>query len=97
MIGYWARSCPVKTSQHDVLATVYKERGKSLIALASWAKDSTSCLLSIDWKELGLDSQRAKLTAPAIEGFQAAASFSPSSEIPVEPGKGWMLVLEEGA
>jgi len=32
---------------------------------------------------------------PAIQGFQDAASFSPDGDIPVAPGKGWLLVLEE--
>jgi hypothetical protein len=93
MIGYWAHSCPVKTSQKDVLATVYKKSRRALISLASWAPESQSCRLSIDWGALGLNPETAKLSAPAIVGFQEAASFSPSSEIPVEPGKGWLLIL----
>jgi hypothetical protein len=96
MIGYWAHSCPVKTSQKDVLATVYKKSRRALISLASWAPESQSCRLSIDWGALGLNPETAKLSAPAIVGFQEAASFSPSSEIPVEPGKGWLLILSLG-
>ena len=37
MIGYWVDDCPVKTGRPDVLATVYKKNGSTLIALASWA------------------------------------------------------------
>jgi hypothetical protein len=38
-------------------------------------------------------ASRVRLTAPAIEGFQAAASFAPADRIRVEPGRGWRLVL----
>lgn len=97
MLGYWVPSCPVRTSRQDVLATVYKKDRRSLISIASWAPEAVQCRLSIDWAVLGLSAETAKLSAPAIEGFQDAASFSPSSAIPVEPGKGWLLMLEESA
>ena len=93
MIGYWAPSCPVKTSHQDVLATVYKKSRRALISLASWAPEAQNCQLSIDWEALGINPKTAKLTAPPIEGFQEAKSFTPAAEIPVEPGKGWLLVL----
>ena len=32
------------------------------------------------------------LRAPAIEDFQPAAEFGPGDAIPVEPGRGWLLV-----
>jgi hypothetical protein len=95
MIGYWVPSCPVETSDKNALATVYKKSRRALISLASWAPEPLSCRLSIDWQALGLDPKTAKLSAPPIEGFQRAASFSPSSEIPLEPGKGWLLILDE--
>ncbi len=95
MIGYWAPTCPVKTSRKDVLVTVYKKSRRSLIAIASWAKAPLSSHLSIDWKALGLDPEKARMSAPPIEGFQQSASFSLSSGIPLEPGKGWLLIIEE--
>lgn len=94
MIGYWLSSCPVKTDRDDVLATVYKKTGASLISLASWSKHPVSVSLKIDWQALGQDAQRAKLTAPQIPNFQNAASFSPTEKIPVEPAKGWLLILQ---
>lgn len=97
ILGYWSPSCPVKTSRQDVLATVYKKRERSLISIASWAPETVQCRLSIDWTSLGLSAETAKLSAPAIEGFQDAGSFSPASTIPVEPGKGWLLILEQSA
>lgn len=95
MIGYWDRNCPVKTDNKDVLATVYAKSGKALISIASWAKEPVKVKLDIDWTALGLDSRKAALTAPAISGFQDAMTAPWSGEIPVEPGKGWLLVLAE--
>jgi hypothetical protein len=51
--------------------------------------------LKIDWKALGLDGRKAKLTAPRLEHFQAAAEFAPSAAIPVPPSQGWLLVAAE--
>jgi len=95
MIGYWEPSCPVKTSHKDVLATVYKNGARTLISIASWAKEPLKCRLSFDWPALGLNPEKVSISAPSIKGFQASTSFSPLSEIPLEPGKGWLLLIQE--
>jgi hypothetical protein len=94
MIGYWSPNCPVRTDNKDVLATAYSKKDKVLISIASWAKESFRVRLTIDWNALGLDPATCRLAAPTIPGFQDAASFSPHDEIPVQPGKGWLLILE---
>ncbi len=94
MIGWWVHDAPVKTGRDDVLATSYVRHGKTLIALASWAPQSTSVKLQIDWKALGLKPGNATLKAPAVAGFQPAAEFKPGDAIPVEPRKGWLLILD---
>lgn len=91
MLGWWTPDAPVRTGRDDVLATTYRRAGRSLIAVASWAKDTVAVPLRIDWKALGLDSATARLEAPAIDGFQPAATFRPGEPIPVAPGKGWLL------
>jgi hypothetical protein len=93
MRGYWDKACPVRTGRGDVLATAYVKPGATLIALASWAKEAVPCRLAFDWKALGLDANTAQLQAPAIPGFQPAAHFSPSDPIPVDPAKGWLLLV----
>jgi hypothetical protein len=95
MIGYWVPSCPVKTSHKDAQATIYKNGKRALISIASWAKEPLKCRLSIDWPALGLNREKVTISAPPIKGFQESASFSPLSEIPLEPGKGWLLIVEE--
>ena len=63
MIGYWENACPVQTGNPEIPATVYVKKDKSLIALASWAKEPTEINLKIDWKALGLDSATVFLCA----------------------------------
>jgi len=94
MIGYWVDDNPVKTDNPKILATVYKKQGKAMIAIASWADSDTRIKLFIDWKALGIDPAKARLTASAIKNFQPAQSFDVNGEIPVQKGKGWLLVLQ---
>jgi hypothetical protein len=95
MIGFWVPNTPVRTDRTDVLATSYVRPDRVLIAIGSWASSEVPLRLAIDWQALGMDSARATLTAPAIEDFQDAATFTPSQPIPVTPGKGWLLILRE--
>jgi len=97
MIGYWAPDCPVKTGRDDVLATVYRKKGKSLISVASWAAEPATCRLDTNWERLGLDPAKTRITAPPIPGFQDAAEFPAADEIPIEPGRGWLLIFAEEA
>jgi len=93
MLGYWSPSCPVKTGSNDVPATVYKKKGAVLVALASWAEQDTTVTLQIDWGHMGIDPAHATIEAPAIANFQPARRFAPGEAIPVEKGKGWMLII----
>ena len=95
MTGSWTPICPVKTDHKEVLATVYVKADKTLIALASWAEDTVNCRLDIDWDALHLDANKARLVGATIKDFQAPAGFSASDAIPVEPGKGWLLILSQ--
>jgi hypothetical protein len=94
MIGCWVSHNPIKTDNKDVLATAYVKDKKVMIAIASWAQDNTKFKLNIDWKALGIDPAKAKLTAPEITGFQPGSQFSPNDELPVSKGKGWLLILK---
>ena len=95
MFGYWSRNAPVKTDNPNVLATTYAKKGKVLIAIASWDPQRVECTLSIDWKSLGLDQAKSMLFAPAAKDFQTEMRFQIGDKIPLEPGKGWLLVLSE--
>ncbi|MHC4092510.1 MAG: glycoside hydrolase domain-containing protein, partial [Planctomycetota bacterium] len=97
MLGYWSPDCPVRTNQKNVLATVYRCKGKSLVCLASWEKTRVNCRLTIEWDSLELDSSKASLHAPEIPNFQSEKVFLPNDEIPVDPGRGWIFILDETA
>ena len=94
MVGFWVDSRPVKVDRADVLATSYVRNGRTMVAIASWATERVDVRLSIDWKALGLDPATATMTAPAIEKFQDATTFAIDQPIPVEPGKGWLIVIK---
>jgi hypothetical protein len=93
MIGFWVPANPVKTGREDILATAFVREGRTMIALASWAKDPVEVQLSLDWTALGLDPAKVRITAPEIAGFQEERSFDAAGLISVEPGKGWLLVV----
>ncbi len=94
MIGYWVNDCPVKTTDAKILATVYKKKGKALISIASWANSDAYTQLKIDWKKLGIDPAHATITAPPVKNFQPAGTFKINEKIPVEKGKGWLLIIQ---
>jgi hypothetical protein len=93
MIGFWVPDAPVRTGRADVLATSYVRSSRVLVSIGSWAPSEVLLRLEIDWRALGIDPARATITAPAIEDFQAAATFTPDEPIPVAPGKGWLLII----
>ncbi len=95
MIGYWVPSCPVRADNEGILATVYRKRNRSLVSIASWTKEPIACRLRIDWAVIGMNPRTASLSAPEIPGFQKETRFAPSDEIPIKPGRGWLLLLEE--
>ncbi|MFT3933034.1 MAG: DUF6067 family protein [Chitinophagaceae bacterium] len=95
MIGYWSSHCPVKTSNDKVKATVYKKKGFALIALASWADTTTDVKLQIDWNALGIDENKAVITAPGIINFQPQQQFDKGGTISIEKNKGWLLLVKE--
>lgn len=94
MLGYWVESNPVKSKQADILVTSYVNKGKTMLAVASWAKDNSAVDLQIDWKKLGLDPKKVKIHAPAIKNVQEAQNFKVGEAIPVEKNKGWILLIE---
>lgn len=94
MIGYWVTDNPVKTDNPAVLATIYTQKGKTMIALASWAHDDVKVKLKIDWKALGLDPERVTLYAPEIKNVQTEATFMLGNEIPVSKNKGIVLIAQ---
>ncbi|HEY4319850.1 MAG TPA: glycoside hydrolase domain-containing protein [Gemmatimonadales bacterium] len=94
MRGWWNPDAPVQTGRQDVLATSYVRANRTLVAVASWARDTTAVTLRINWRALHLDSTRVRITAPAITGFQPARTFRLGEPVPVAPGHGWLIRLD---
>ncbi|TCC92156.1 hypothetical protein EZ428_10530 [Pedobacter frigiditerrae] len=95
MIGYWSENCPVKTSNAEVLATVYKKQGAALISLASWADNDVQITLNIDWNKLGISPAKAVLSVPEVQNFQVGASIGIPTQITIPKGKGLLIVIKE--
>jgi len=95
MVGWWVPANPVKTGREDVLATVYQGDRHAIVSIASWAKDPVEVKLEINWQALGVDPAKATIRAEPIENFQSAATFSPGQPITVQPGKGWLLIVDQ--
>ncbi len=94
-IPFYDPRSPVKTDRDTVSATVYQGRNRTLVAVASWAPETCQVQLAIDWRALKLDPAKASVYAPPIAGFQTEAAWKPGAALPVEPGRGWLLVLDE--
>jgi hypothetical protein len=94
MVGWWVPGAPVRTSSASVLATSYVRSGRTLVALGNWAERDETVRLSVDWRALGLSAARARLRAPAIEGFQPAGSWATSASLTIPAKKGLLLVIE---
>lgn len=62
------------------VARFSNSKGKQLLAFASWSPEEKSLHLEGDW------------SAPAIPGFQNAADYPAGTPIPLEPGKGVILL-----
>ena len=97
MVGYWVPEAPVRTHREDVLATTFVRDGRTLVAVASWAPEVVSVSLEIDWDALGLDPASARISIPEIRDFQAEQTMRVGDPLRVEPGRGHLLVIEEGS
>lgn len=95
MIGYWVSDPPVTTNNKNILATVYLKKGKALVSIGSWADTDTTVYLNIDWKKLGINSEKANIEAPYVQHFQEQRTFKIDDAIPVEKNKGWLLIISE--
>ena len=91
---YWSGNCPVRTDNDKVLANVYKKNGAALVSIAGRADNDEEVALQIDWKKLGIDPAKARITAPVARNFQPARTFNTIDKIKVEKGKGWLLIIK---
>jgi len=95
MLGYWVDNSPVKTVKENIRSTIYLNKDRIMIAIGSWSPENKNVILDIDWKVLGFNKNRIKLTSPEIKGLQEFKKFDINKPVPVEKNKGIILILEE--
>ena len=96
MLGWWDERCPVRTGSDDVRATVFARGDRALVVLASWADKPVTVELA--WtRPLPFAIEGARLTAPPVEGIQAAAEYEPATSIELDSGSGKLLILQPKA
>lgn len=93
MIGYWDTAQVVTTSNKNILATTYKKRGSSLIAVASWNATAVSVTLNVNLTKLDLSPTGLTVTIPTITNYQTARSFTLASTLTVNAGGGYLILL----
>ncbi|WP_075557137.1 glycoside hydrolase domain-containing protein [Parabacteroides timonensis] len=95
MVGFWEDTPAVTTSDKDVKVTAYVNKGKTLLSIGNYSGTKKQVKLAIDWKQLGLDPSSVRMVAPAVTDFQEAQEFAPGDPIPVDPKRGWLIVVSE--
>ncbi|MEA1886721.1 MAG: DUF6067 family protein [Bacteroidota bacterium] len=93
-IGYWSEKCPVTTGYRHAPATVYKKEDKLMVVIASWYDEHKDLWLNVDWHSLGMNRNDIVFRAPYVRDFQEEKTYSLWERIPVEPGKGVVLIIE---
>lgn len=94
MIGFWEKDVPVKADDESVKITVYKKNNKVLISLGNYSDETKKIRLKIDWKSLGLNPKKIKLSVPEIQDFQNKFNWTINDLIVVGPRKGLIMYLE---
>ncbi len=96
-IGWWAgKDCPVQTGDNAVKATVWKKKGRTLLALGNFDAADRRVKLTVDWTALGLSPEKTKFYAPALPPLQPReAVYSTTDSLLVAGHKGVLLWLDE--
>ncbi len=94
-LGYWDADCPVKTGVPEIFASAFVNKGKALICVGSWAAETKSVTLSVDWTALDMAPDKVSISVPEIESLQKPqATLDLSQPIAIEPGKGIVIGIE---
>ena len=94
MLGFWEQNPAVSASDRAVKVTAYCKHGRTLLSIGNYSDEAKTVRLSIDWSQLGLDSQKVSLIAPEVKDMQPAHEWQINDEIRIEPRKGWLMYLQ---
>jgi hypothetical protein len=95
MSGYWEKNTPVKCSNPDVKATIYKGDSDAIISVANWSEKDQICSLSIDWAKIALDPDRTDIFIPEVKDFQSGQKSVSLKMITIPGKKGYLIVLKK--
>jgi hypothetical protein len=93
-IGYWDDANPVRTGNKDILAGVYLQKGKAMIAIGNWTNSDQVINLDIDWKKTGINPATARIEIPEIDGLQTAGTAD-LKQLNIPASKGLILIVYE--
>lgn len=93
LIGYWEDDCPVRTGMDDVLASVYRKSGATLIAVASWRDAPVDVPLEIDYSRLGLNPDDLTWVLPSVRRLQEFRELPAGERVPIEAMGGFLLLM----
>ncbi len=94
IIGYWDRKPVAKTGDDKIFATAYKCKDRTVIAVASWHKQDKEIKLDIDWKALGINKAKAKVSKPFIPYFQWAEDDVDLNNLTVPADGGFIIEIK---
>lgn len=95
MVGYWEKQVPVSTTDSKVKVTVYRKHGKVLLSVGNYSDEKKTVRLNINWDALGMKPENVRLSVPQIPDFQEQKDWNVTSDIEVEPRKGWLMYLQD--
>ncbi|MDB5111308.1 MAG: hypothetical protein JWR67_2422, partial [Mucilaginibacter sp.] len=94
MIGFWDKTNPVRSTNAETEATIFKDRDEVLISVANYSDKPQSCHLNINWNALNLSSENTSAEIPEITEFQEKRSVNLKNDLNIEAGKGYIIVLK---
>ena len=68
LLGFWDERCPVKTDNTELIASIYVQKDKALIAVANWTDVPQTGLVEVDEKLLGFTP--SKISLPEVRDLQ---------------------------
>ncbi len=105
LVGFWDEKCPVKTDNPDLVASIYVQPDKALIAVANWTDLPQTGTIQVDEKLLGFTP--SKISLPEVRDLQwgkthfsdrnglANAPFSLEKPFEIMGREGMFILLEK--
>jgi len=97
MIGYWDKDCPVKCSNTEVKASIFKNADAVIISVANWTDTDQRCSLNVNWKKLEMDPSSCEVFIPEIKDFQTMQKSVVFTNMNIPGKKGYVIIIRKKA